>query len=563
MSAITSPPILVLSALFLAPAALARGWDETGDAPSFPELSAQVTRGESLDSISGSTSTGDPRDAYCLRISEPSGFLATTDPRTAPTADADFDTRLFLFRPDGAPLLANDDSPSGLSEQSTLTGSTTGGSGFSLAQPGEYVLVIGGSPDSPQDPVDGALFDIATDLAAVHPANPTSGRFDHWQGEAPDIGSYEIVLVGAAPCENQLDAVFANIYERDRVCIGDGSGGFTCSNIDSNETRTQGLTLGFVDGDPHLDAMLAKKSSGPNRVCLGDGAGGFSCRDVGTDIDGGNDAALGFVDGDQHLDTVFAYDSPPTNRICLGNGTGDFTCSDVSDDAYGSAGLALGFIDGDPHLDAVFANWSGQRNRVCLGNGAGSFACSDVSSDANTSVSVALGFVNGDSQIDAVFANVYQRNRVCLGNGSGGFSCSDVSSDYNNTCDVAMGLINGDQNLDAVFANGFFETNRVCLGDGAGGFTCSDIGSDAHESASVALGLVDNDPHLDAVFANWRDEANRVCFGDGAGGFDCSDVSSDTNNSMGVALGDVASLPAVFADGFETGDCSAWSGMVP
>lgn len=44
--------------------------------------------------------------------------------------------------------------------------------------------------------------------------------------------------------------------------------------------------------------------------------------------------------------------------------------------------------------------------------------------------------------------------------------------------------------------------------------------------------------------------------GDGNGGFSCSDVSGDTNKTFGVALGDLASI---FADGFESGDTSAWN----
>ncbi len=198
-----------------------------------------------------------------------------------------------------------------------------------------------------------------------------------------------------------------------------------------------GLALGGVDGDANLDAVFANIGQ-PNRVCLGDGAGGFSCSDVTGDTFNSNGVALGFVNGDSNLDAVFANDGE-SNRVCLGNGAGSFACSEVSGDTNDSLGVALRFVDGDTNLDAVFAN-VGESNRVCLGNGAGGFACTDVSGDTFSSNGVALGDVDGDTNLDAVFANVGESNRVCLGDGLGGFSCSDVSSDANRSRGVALAV---------------------------------------------------------------------------------------------------------------------------
>ena len=563
MSAANYRAFLVLGGL-LAVSAPAQSWVELGDAPSFPDGSAQVTRGAILDTIEGSTGVGDLRDAFCIIIADPEGFLATTDPAISPTANADYDTRLFLFRSDGAPVLANDDTPSGISEQSTLTGVATDGSGFVLSQPGEYVLIVGGSPEDPQDPSDLELFDIDSDLDAVHGPDPASGRFDHWEGETPDTGSYEVLLSGVRPCQDQLDLVLANRGQRDRVCLGDDSGGFACQNLSGDEDRTKDLALGFLNKDPHLDVVLADQSSvEPEWVCLGNGAGRFTCNNDSGYQSSKLGVALGFVDDDQHLDAVFASEYLQTNKVCLGDGIGGFTCGDVSDDAFGSGGVALGFINGDKNLDAVFANYVFDRNRVCLGNGAGAFSCSDVSDDANGSSDVALGYVNDDQDLDAIFGNWGQTDRVCLGNGSGGFSCADVSSDEWNTSGVALGFVDSDSNLDAVFAINTLEEDRVCLGDGTGGFACSDVSSDIYQSSDVALGFVDDDPYLDAVFANRLEQRNRICLGNGTGGFVCSDVSSLENNTLGGALGETNSLVTIFADGFESGDTTAWSAQQP
>ena len=315
------------------------------------------------------------------------------------------------------------------------------------------------------------------------------------------------------------------------------------------------------------DVVFASFYDQTNRVCLSDGIGGFTCRDVSADANDTWAVALGLIDGDPFLDVVLA-NLDQVNRVCFGDGFGGFIdCADVSADINVSNGVALGLIDGDQNLDAIFAEQS-ERNRVCLGDGLGGFTCSDVSADTNRSNGVALGFVNGDVNLDLVVANGSgQANRLCLGDGSGGFTCSDLSpADPSSTSAWAsLGLIDGDAHLDVVFSN-FSNRNRVCFGDGMGGFTCSDISTDTDTSLGNALGIFDDDEHLDVVFASTgpvggAGEVNRVCFGDGLGGFACSDVSSEENASFGVAAGDLDFL--IFADGFESGDTSAWSSTFP
>ncbi len=203
--------------------------------------------------------------------------------------------------------------------------------------------------------------------------------------------------------DGNLDAVFANNNQSNGVCLGNGTGGFiSCSNVSADTNASLSVALGFVDADATLDAVFANGGfpTQPNRVCLGDGAGGFtSCSNVSADTNGSLSVALGFVDGDATLDAVFA-NVGQRNRVCLGDGAGGFTsCSNVSADINNSRGVALGFVDADATLDAVFAN--NGRNRVCLGDGAGGFACNDVSTDTNDSRGVALGLAPTTTTITA------------------------------------------------------------------------------------------------------------------------------------------------------------------
>ena len=254
---------------------------------------------------------------------------------------------------------------------------------------------------------------------------------------------------------------------------------------DDGGTNRGAIWILFLTGDVTRDAVFANLNQ-PNRVCRGDGSGGFvSCSDVSLDTSFSRAVALGDVDGDTFLDAVFANNNQP-HRVCRGDGAGGFTCSDVSSDTNSDVGVALGDLNGDTFLDAVFANLN-QPNRVCRGNGNGGFvSCSDVSSDLNSSRAVVLGDVDGDTFLDAIFANEGQRNRVCRGNGSGGFiSCSDVDLP-SISMDVALRDLDGDTFLDAVFANRL-QPNHVCLGNGSGGFACSDVSPDTNNSFAVAL----------------------------------------------------------------------------
>ena len=98
----------------------------------------------------------------------------------------------------------------------------------------------------------------------------------------------------------------------------------------------------MLDDDANLDAVFANDLFQTNRVCLGDGMGGFpSCADVSADMNASIGVALGALDDDGNLDAVFANDGE--NRVCLGDGVGGFSsCADVALESRGGAAVALG-----------------------------------------------------------------------------------------------------------------------------------------------------------------------------------------------------------------------------
>jgi len=339
--------------------------------------------------------------------------------------------------------------------------------------------------------------------------------------------------------QDGIGFVFANTRQVNQVCFPYGEEG--CSAVEAAVTGAHGVALGDVNGDGRLDAVFANVDL-PNRVCLGDGLGGFSCGDMDAENPISRDVALGDVNLDGNLDAVFANPFEQ-NVLCLGDGTGAFSCASFGPDDVDSWAVTLGDVNGDGYLDALIAS-NGNDNQVCLGNGS-TFSCSGFGS-AGATQAIAVGDVNNDGNLDCVFANAETIDipgsaEVCRGDGGGHFSCINASVSANSPISVALGDINRDGNLDAVFG-ALDAPNQACLGNGTGtfnSFTCSDISPEANRSVGVAVGDVDGDGLLDAVFANSLSQVNRYCRGDGDGGFACDDVGSDAFDTQDVAIGNL------------------------
>ena len=145
------------------------------------------------------------------------------------------------------------------------------------------------------------------------------------------------------------------------------------------------MALKDLNGDDHLDAVFAN-FGGKNTVCLGDGSGEFSCSEVLTIFtadDMSISVALTDLTGDGNLDALFA-NRDEDGTVC-GNSSGTFLCGLAQTGIQASLTVAIEDMNSDGGPDAVFGN-EGQPARFCLGNGSLSPSFFSECSEINTGV---------------------------------------------------------------------------------------------------------------------------------------------------------------------------------
>ncbi|NEO56316.1 MAG: hypothetical protein F6K54_26465, partial [Okeania sp. SIO3B5] len=402
------------------------------------------------------------------------------------------------------------------------------------------------------------------------------------------------VSLGDVDGDGDLDAVFANSDEPNRVYFNQGNCNFIDSEQSLGSNTSHEVSLGDVDGDGDLDAVFANFAD-DNTVYLNDGNGKFTDTLQSLDLNNSDGVSLGDVDGDGDLDAVFSnYNGD--NRVYLNDGNGKFTDAFQSLGSDYSRGVSLGDVDSDGDLDAVFAN--NGSNSVYLNERRGelqeptselqatnpkpnsndSAVNSDITltfdrtlntttatkenvvlhtsqtspsndtvvtaSGSNVTINPQADFKPGElvevTVTDGLASNeglaakpyVFQY-RTEVATGSAKFRNITTNSFGNfNSIGVSLGDLDSDGYLDAVFANDFGQANQVYLGNGSGNFPDTPQSLGSNNSRGVSLGDVDGDGYLDAVFAN-RDGANRVYLNDGSGNFpNTTSKSLGSNNSV-------------------------------
>lgn len=347
--------------------------------------------------------------------------------------------------------------------------------------------------------------------------------------------------------------------------------------------------FGDMDGDGHVDIVMANDGAEPVVVLFNDGNANFHTYRL-IDVPGRvlADIDLGDVDGDGDLDMVVGvadYNGAQT-RILMNNGDRTFsddTSSRLPISVANTRDVDFVDVDNDGDLDIIEANVailltnSMRQNRIYINNGTGYFVDESLNEDGTakrfpvdkaSTRSIHAADVDGDGDLDLICANRFDsplwgsgydgpQNRLWMNDGNGYFTYEEarLPIDEMSSRDVISGDVDNDGDLDLVFGDaigdsndpaGGGQQNMIYMNDGNGFFTDETLNPDGTAyrlsvlvelTKSVDLVDIDNDGDLDLVEANSRGEngflapqpgqQNRIHMNDGNGFFTDESLSGE------------------------------------
>jgi len=202
------------------------------------------------------------------------------------------------------------------------------------------------------------------------------------------------------------------------VRVGSGDGNFGPAVFDATLTA-QRLELDDFDQDGELD-LVVPDQEGYLRVLLGSGAGSFLPGAGITTSSVPRALAVGTIDGDEHLDAVVATESAML-YTGIGDGMGNLESLSTSL-AEAPFDLALADFDADGVADLVLGGPSGVT--LHRGTGLGDFlAAEPTSGQMGEPRSVAAADFDADGRADVAYASAAaDAVSVLFGDGQGGFA---------------------------------------------------------------------------------------------------------------------------------------------
>ncbi len=316
------------------------------------------------------------------------------------------------------------------------------------------------------------------------------------------------------------------------------------------------VELADLDGDHRLDIVVANTTDGSVSVLLSRGGRRFEPA-PGSPFPCGqqpNDVAIADVDGDGHLDLVIANHDERAITILAGDGKGGFRPAVGSPVAVvvkpHTHGVAVADFDGDGHADLATDSWGEDKILIMHGDGDGNFARPQyVDTGKHPYQRLRAADLDGDGRPDLVTTDLGDDAVTILRNdGKGGFTRADYPGGHE-PFGAAIGDLDGDGHLDlaVIDSPGIVagatgpDALSILLGDGKGAF--ARVGGPTIETGQgpsrVAIGDLDGDGRGDVVVTTYK-SADAWIYFMGPHGVPRAHITARIGReSDGVAIGDL------------------------
>lgn len=361
---------------------------------------------------------------------------------------------------------------------------------------------------------------------------------------------------------------------------------FSTRTTPEESSRAYGGVAADMDGDGQLDLTVVNEDTADVRVFLNraDGSGTFESMlppsSVGS-VPSPSEPADFNADG--AVDLALANTQGDSVSILLGDGAGGFASHQLVGVGVRPRGLAVLDVDGDGDVDIANTNHDDSSISVLLNDGQGTFgAPTFFGSGSEGEWALAAGDMDEDGRLDLVVGGRdAQTVRVYRAVGDGTFTAGVPQSSGGAVWMLVLGDVDGDGHEDVAAVNSFTNNGAILISDGLGGLGAPVTHATDPFSLASDLGDLDGDGDLDWVTASFsgdwflfRNEGGSFVFdreivasqaascslafdADGDGDLDLALIDELADEVIVMAHPGTPGM--LFADGFESGDITAWS----